>query len=84
MKNAAFSQVKAPLTEKTWGRGWVFFCCELEKMADISLVSRVRTRRKNSYKHGKNSKKTTRRATSAIWRIFAEIDKPKRTLSKMN
>ena len=38
-------------------------------MADISLVSRVRTRRKNSQKHGKNSKKTTRRATSAIWRI---------------
>ena len=31
-----------------------------------------------------NSKKTTRRATSAIWRIFAELDKPKRTLSKMN
>ena len=24
------------------------FGCELEKMADISLVSRVRTRRKNS------------------------------------
>ena len=32
----------------------------------------------------KNSKKTTRRATSAIWRIFAELDKPKRTLSKIN
>ena len=57
-------------------------------MADISLVSTVRTtagtRRNNSKKHGKNSKKTTRRATSAIWRIFAELDKPKRTLSKMN
>ena len=51
-------------------------------MADISLVSRVRTRRNNSLKHDKNSKKTTRRATSAIWRIFAELDKPKRTLSK--
>ena len=36
-------------------------------MADISLVSRVRTRRNNSQKHGKN-KKTTRRATSGIWR----------------
>ena len=35
-------------------------------------------------KHGKNSKKTTRRATSAIWRIFAGLDKPKRTLSKVN
>ena len=53
-------------------------------MADISLVSRVRTRRKNSLKHGKNSKKTTRRATSAIWRIFAELNNPKRALSKMN
>ena len=57
-------------------------------MADISLVSTVRTtagtRRNNSKKHGKNSKKTTRRATSAIWRIFAQLDKPKRTLSKMN
>ena len=27
-----------------------------------------------------NSKKTTRRATSAIWRIFAELDKPKRKI----
>ena len=34
-------------------------------MADISLVSRVKTRRKNSYKQGKNNKKATRRATSA-------------------
>ena len=57
-----------------------FFGCELKKMADSSLVSRVRTRRKNSYKHGKNSNKTTRRATAAIWRISAELDKPKRTL----
>ena len=35
-------------------------------MADISLVSRVRTRRNYSKKDGKNSKNTTRRATSAI------------------
>ena len=28
--------------------------------------------------------KTTRRATTAIKRIFAELEKPKRTLSKMN
>ena len=54
------------------------------KMAVISLVSSVRTRRKNSKKHGKNSKKTTRRATSVILRIFSELDKPKRGLSKMN
>ena len=59
-----------------------------KKMADISLVSRVRTtagtRRNNGQKHSKNSKKTTRNATSAIWRIFAEMDKPKHTLSKIN
>ena len=58
------------------------------KIADTSLVSRVRTtagtRQDNSYKHSKNSKKTTRRATSAIWRIFAELDKPKGALLKMN
>ena len=47
-------------------------------MADISLVSRVRTRRNYSLKHGKNSKNTTRRATSTIWRIFAELNNPKR------
>ena len=34
--------------------------------------------------HIKNSKKTTRSATSAILRIFAQLDKPKRTLSKMS
>ena len=28
--------------------------------------------------------RNTRRAKSAIWRIFVELDKPKRTLSKMN
>ena len=59
-----------------------------KKMADIPLFSKVRTtagtRRDNSLKPGKNSKKTTRRATSAIWRIFAELDKPKCTLSKKN
>ena len=48
-------------------------------MAGTSLVSRLRTtvgtRRNNSYKHTKNSKKTTQEATSAIWRIFAELDK---------
>ena len=41
-------------------------------------------RRNNSKKHSKNSKKTTRMATSAIWTIFVELDKPKGTLSKMN
>ena len=58
------------------------------KMADILLVLRVKptagTRRNNSKKYSKKRKKTTRRATSAIWRTFAELNKPKRTLSKMN
>ena len=27
-------------------------------------------------KHGKNSKKTTRRTTSAIWSIFADLNSP--------
>ena len=57
-------------------------------MADTSLVLRVSTtagnRQNDGLKHSKNSKKTTRRATSAIWRIFAELDKPKRKLSKIN
>ena len=52
------------------------FGCE-NKMADISFVLRVRTRRNNCLKkHGKNSKKTTRRATSTIWRIFTELNNP--------
>ena len=80
-------QVNALLTEKTWGWGWVVFVVKT-KMADTSLVSRVRTtagtRRNNGLKHSKNSKKTTRRATPAIWRIFAELDKLKRTLWKTN
>ena len=44
-------QVNEPLTEKTWGRGWVVLVVKT-KMADTSLVSRVRTtagtRRSNS------------------------------------
>ena len=80
-------QVNAPLTERTWGRDWVVFVVKT-KMVDTSLVSRVRTtagnRRNNGKKRSKNNKKTTRRATAAIWRKFAELDKPKRALSKMN
>ena len=73
-------QVNAPLTEKTWGRGWVVLVVK-KKMADILLVLRVRN---YSSKHCKNSKNTTRRATSTIWRIFAELNYPKRALSKVN
>ena len=53
-------------------------------MTDISPVSRVRTRRKIAKKNGKNSKKTTLGETSAISRIVAELNNPKRALSKMN
>ena len=35
-------QVNAPLTEKTWGWDWIVFLVKT-KMADTSLVSRVRT-----------------------------------------
>ena len=51
------------------------------KMADVSLVSRVKTRRNNSQKHGKNSKITTQRETSTIWRISAELNNPTRAIS---
>ena len=60
------------VTEKTWGQGLVVL---KKKMAYISLISRVRTtagtrqQKTKLLKNGKNSKKTTRRATSAIWRI---------------
>ena len=64
-------------------------------MTDISLVSRVRTtagtRRNNSKKHCKKQQEDNSGgggggsgATSATWRIFAGLDKPKHTLSKMN
>ena len=53
-------------------------------MADISLVSRVRTRRNYSLKHGLNSKNTTRRTASAICRTFAELKNPRRALSKVS
>ena len=46
----------------------------------VSPVSRVRTRLNNRQKHGKKSKKTTRTATSGIWRILAELYNPKRAL----
>ena len=57
-------------------------------MVNTLLVSRVRTtpgtRQNNGYKHSKDSKKTAQRATSAFWRIFVKLDKPKRKLSKIN
>ena len=52
------------------------------KMTGTSLVSRVKTTagtgHNNSKKHCKNSKKTTRKTTSAFKRIFAKLDKLQR------
>ena len=65
--------------------GW--FSCQ-KKMADISLIWRVRTtartRRNNSLKNGKNSKKTTRSEGDICYLGNTVLDKPKLTLSKMN
>ena len=60
-----------------------------KKMADISLVSRVRTTARTGFLKAKNMAKTARRQLRgrhllAIWRIFAELNKPKRILSKRN
>ena len=51
------------------------------KMADISLVPRVRTRQKTWQEQQEDNwnKKTT-----ALWRIFAELKNRERALSKMN
>ena len=46
-QKCSFLQVNAPLTEKTWGRGWVVLVVKT-KMADISLIPRVRTMRNKS------------------------------------
>ena len=70
-------QIIEHLTKKTWGRGWVQFGGE-HKMAEHSTRFR---------KHSKNSKKTTRRTASAIWKIFTELNdplSPKHAQSKMN
>ena len=45
------------------------------KVAGTSLVSRVKIQLELGVIIAKNSKKTTWRATSAIWRIFAELGK---------
>ncbi|CAH3025688.1 unnamed protein product, partial [Porites evermanni] len=39
---------------------------------EMGIISNVQVGKK----HGKNSKNTTRRATSAIWRIFEELNNP--------
>ena len=63
------------VTEKTRGRGWVVFVSEYN-MAEHSLVSRGRNKRTINKKHSKNVNNTTRGATSAIGRIFAELNNP--------
>ena len=65
-------QVNEPLTEKTWGRGWVVLVVKA-KTADTSLVSRVRTtagtERNN---HAKNIAKTARRQLGGRHLLFGE------------
>ena len=39
VKNAEFSQVKAPLTEKTWGRACVIFGRQTSEMAASRFTS---------------------------------------------
>ena len=46
---------------------------------DLDLNSTLQIAYATDYEAG-----TTQRVTSAIWRIFSELDKPKGTLSKMN
>ena len=60
-----------PLTMTKFGRRFEveLVCQNITKWRDISLVSR-RTIRQTA----KNSKNTTRRTTSATWRIFAELN----------
>ena len=65
-------QVNAPLTEKTWGRGWVVFVVKT-KMADTSLVSRVRTTAGTRLnKLAKNIAKTARRQLGGRHLLFGE------------
>ena len=40
-QNAAFLQVNAPLTEKTWGRGWVVLVVNLKSGGDICYLENI-------------------------------------------
>ena len=80
-------QVKAPLPRRPGDEVELFWLWKKWRTFhsfQLGVRTTAGTRRNTSSKHGKNSNKTTRRETTAIWRIFAERDKPKRTLSKMN
>ena len=57
------------------------FGCENKNVVPFT---RFKSKKIMAKKHGKNSKKTTRRATFAIWRLFADLNNPKRALSKIN
>ena len=83
-------QIIEQLTEKNWRRGRVVLVVTT-KWRNISLVSRGRNRQTIGLKYSKNSKKTPRPTTSAICRIFADLNNPlstklanKHALSKMN
>ena len=61
------------------------FGCELEKWRTFHSFQEEELGEKIAKNMVRTArKKTTRRATSAIWRMFAELNNPKRSLSKMN
>ena len=68
-------QIIEPPTEKTWGRGWDVLVVST-KRRNIWLVSQRRNERTIGLKYTKNSKKTTWRTPSAIWRIFGLLSNP--------
>ena len=70
-KKCSLLQVNAPLTEKTWGRDWVVFFVKT-KMADTSLVARVRTRLELGEIMTKNIAKTARRQLGGRHLLFGE------------
>ena len=70
-KKCSLLQVNAPLTEKTWGRDKVVFVVKT-KMANTSLVARVRTRLELGEIMTKNMAKTARRQLGGRHLLFGE------------
>ena len=72
VKSAVQLQVNAQLTQRAWVRGWVVLVVK-RKMAEQSAEHFTRFSWNCCLKH---SKKTTRRTTSAIWSIHADLNSP--------
>ena len=67
-KNTAFSQVKAPLTEKTWGRGWVVLVVNLKNGGHFTRFKS----KKLGEKITKNMARTARRQLEGRHLLFGE------------